>query len=390
MNQITLVPADVKTLPNGAGQSHIARLLTQWLRQLPFILVVVVPTILAAIYYGLIAADRFEAETKFVIRSPSNAATSQLASLVQGSSIIRSADDAYIVHAYLASRDIVQKLVSTADLRARLDRPEADILWRYPSPFSSHNEERLFKHMKRIVTVDYDYSTGITTLKVQAFRPQDARELAEAMLIEFEALINRLSERAQADAISAAQREVELTRAAARETQAKITSFRHRIGMIDPGRVSATALDTIARLALEVAQTTAQMAEIQRASPQSNQIASLGNRKTALEEQILSEQKRLAGTGGSLAPLIAEYERLVLEREFAERTFASALTSLEAARLDTERQRLFLERISAPTAPDYAHKPSRVLNVLGIMFLAWAIYGIGRMLLEDTLTHGDM
>jgi capsular polysaccharide transport system permease protein len=386
VKQITLVPVEKRLDVAGPPRSHLSRLR----HRLPFLVVVVAPTLAAAIFYGLVAADRYEAASQFVIRSPSHTATSQLASLVQGSTIIRSSDDAFIVQAYLASRDIVRRLVDTADLRARLARPEADFLWRYPSPFLAHNEERLYKHMLNMASVDYDFSTGITTLKVQAFRPDDAKELAEAMLVSSEDFINRLSDRAQTDAISAAEREVEHARALAREAQAKVTAYRNKTGMIDPSRVSAAGLETLTRQALEGAQTSVQIAEIDKSSPQSAQIAILRRRKSALDDQIHQEQMRLAGSSVSLAPLIAEYERLVLERTFSERTFSSALSALEAARLDSERQKLFLERISNPSAPDYPQYPRRWFGVLAVLAVSSAIYWIGRMLLGDVREHRDM
>jgi capsular polysaccharide transport system permease protein len=342
---------------------------------------------LATIYFLFFAAERFESETRFVVRSPSNTTASQLASLMQGSSIVRSSDDAFIVHAYLGSRDIVRRLVGSGDLRERLDRPEADFLWRYPGPLRGHNEERLHRHMQWMTKVDYDFTTGITSLRVQAFRPEDAQALAEAMLKESELLINRLSERARTDAIAAAEREVESTRANARAAHGRITEFRNRVGMIDPNRVSVSALETISRLTLDMALTNAQLSEIAKSSPQSTQIGSLRNRISALDAQVRIEQQTLAGTSTSLAPLIADYERLTLEREFAERTFASALTSLEAARLDTQRQRLFLERISNPNSPDYARYPYKFLGILAVFAACMMIYGIGRRVFSDTVDH---
>lgn len=384
MDQVTLVPVGNPAERADLKRHRVSRL------PLAFVMVVAVPTLAAALYFGLVAADRYEAVSQFVIRSPGSATTSQLASLVQGSTIIRSADDAFIVQAYLASRDVVRKLVETADLRTRLARPEADFLWRYPSPFLPHNEERLHRHMQRMVTVDYDFSTGITTLKVQAFRPDDAKALAEEMLVASEALINRLSDRARTNAVAAAELEVERARERAREVQARVTAYRNEIGMIDPGRVSASALETITRLSLEAAQTSAQIAEIEKSSPQSTQIVTLQHRTGALDAQIRKEQARLAGSSVSLAPSIAEYERLMLEREFAERTFASALSGLEAARLDTERQRLFLERISSPVAPDYPQYPMRFVSVLGVLLISGAIFGIGRMLARNAREHEDL
>jgi capsular polysaccharide transport system permease protein len=352
-------------------------------------LTVLLPVAVAIIYFGVISADRYESESRFVVRSPSSAAASQLSSIVQGGSsgVMRSTDDAFIIHAYMRSRDAVRKLVGSHDLMARLGRPEADFYWTYPGIFRRHTEERLWRHFQNFLTIDFDSSTGITTLKVQGFRADDARVLADALLADSERLINVMSERAQKEAVQTASREVEKNRGRAREALDRITDFRRRNAMIDPGRVSAAALETITRLSLEIARTTAELSELKLVSPDSPQANSLRQRIVAYDEQILKERNALAGKETSLAPLIAEYERLLLEREFEEKTFASAQSALDIARIDAERQRLFLERISTPGLADYPKYPNRLLGIFGVFFVTFLLFSIARRLMSDTRAH---
>ena len=147
------------------------------------------------------------------------------------------------------------------------------------------------------------------------------------------------------------------------------------------------ALETILRLTLEAALTNAQIAEVEKAAPNSPQAGSLRQRVVALEGQVRKERERLAGDDASLAPLIAEYERLMLERELAEKTFASALTLLEAARADSQRQGLFLERISSPIPPDHPRYPYGLLGILATLAVTSIVYSIGRNLISDTMMH---
>ena len=234
-----------------------------------YLCAVVGPTLLAGTYFGILAADRYEAEARFVVRTPSAAAASQITNLVQGSGIVRSTDDAYIVHAYIRSRDAVIKLAADNDLVARLTRPEADFIWSYPGFLRRPSAERLWRHFQDFITIDFDQTTGITTLKVQSFRPEDAREVAVALLANSETLINGMSERAQKEALDTATREVTQTRERAQLALDRITEFRRRNAMIDPGRVSTAALETITKLALEIASTNAELSELKRASPDS-------------------------------------------------------------------------------------------------------------------------
>jgi capsular polysaccharide transport system permease protein len=383
---LELIPLDRRTTA-AVPVSGSARL-SQWVRRQRLMLVVVaLPTVLAALYFGALASNRYETESRFVIRSPGTAAAGQLSSLVQGSGIVRSSDDAYIVHAYMRSRDMVQKLMGDSDLIARLSRPEADLLWTYPGLLRRHNSERLWRHFQSFITIDFDQTTGITTLRVQAFRPGDARDIASALLEASELFINQMSGRSQTEGVQMATKEVEKNRARAHQSLDRMTEFRRRHGMIDPGRVSAAALETITRLSLDIARTNAELAELKLASPDSPQANSLRQRVSAFEEQIIKERNALAGQDTSLAPLIADYERLVLEREFEEKTFASSQSALEIMRLDAERQRLFLERISTPGLTDYPKYPSRWPSILAAFVISWMVFGILRRLIDDTRAH---
>ena len=67
-----------------------------------------------------------------------------------------------------------------------------------------------------------------------------------------------------------------------------------------------------------------------------------------------------------MAPKLAVYEKLMLEREMAVKTFSSALVLLESAIKDMDMQRLYLERVVEPNLPDYALYPRR-MRVLLIM-----------------------
>ena len=390
-NVVEFVRLERMDAPPPGGELQIRSKLNplhRWLRQRrTWLAVVILPTLLAAIYFEFIAADRYEVESRFVVRSPSAAASSQIANLVQGSTIVRSGDDAYIATAYIASRDAVRMLVRDAQLLERLNRPEADLFWRYPGLLFAHNDERLWRHFQSFYSIEYDETTGISTLMVQAFRADDAKAIAEHLLDGAENLINRLSDRAQRQAIADAKVEVETSRQRATAALERVTEFRKRTSIIDPGRVSTAALEIISRLALEQTQLRAQAAEIRKASPQSPQLDSLQVRISALDEQILREHKMLAGNDQSLAPLMAEYERLMLERGFAETTFNSAVLQLEAARLEAERQRLFLERISTPTPPDYAKYPMRALDILLVFIVALMLHAVGTRLVADTRSH---
>lgn len=366
----------------------VAVKLASWPRRRALMLLTfVLPSLLAILYFGIIAADRYVSEAQFVVRSPSRAGIDQLTNLVQSSGTTRATDEASAVHGFMRSRDAVALLVRDADLRALMSRPEADPIWRFPGWFSSDLNEKMFERYLDFISIKQDSSTGISTLVIQAFRPNDAVKIAQVLLDGSEALINRLNERARRDTIQAAEREVDLAKSRAFERREELTVFRTRAGTVDPAKSSQSLLETIGKLSFEVAQASAQLAEAMRNSPQGPQITSLRNRIQATEQQIVQEKRQIGGSAQALAPIIADYERLVLEREFADRALASALAALENARMDAQRQQLYLERVVEPHAADYPAQPKRLFWIALSIILSYSFYTILRTLIDNVRAH---
>ena len=97
--------------------------------------------------------------------------------------------------------------------------------------------------------------------------------------------------------------------------------------------------------------------------------------------------QKISGGENSLASKAAEYERLALDREFADKQLASALASLEVARNEAQRQQLYLETISKPNLPDEAVLPKRFQGILTTFILGLVAWGIISMLLAGVREH---
>jgi capsular polysaccharide transport system permease protein len=145
-----------------------------WWRRIPLaaVLVVALPTLLAAIYYLLIASPRYVSEAQFIVRNAGQSTPSTLGSALQVVGIAPSQTDAFAVHQYIESRDALRELSRRYDLPAILGPRGVDAFSRYPRPWEDRSNEGLHKGFQRFVTVGYDSTTGISTLRVEAFRAQ--------------------------------------------------------------------------------------------------------------------------------------------------------------------------------------------------------------------------
>ena len=235
----------------------------------------------------------------------------------------------------------------------------------------------------------YDSTTGISDLQVKAFRPEDAQAIALALLQYGEALVNRMNERALQAAIAVALGQVQLSEKRIARAQTKVTEFRTRESMVDPNRTSIAILQLVAKMSDDLAASKAQLSGLLRASPNSPQIPGVTNRIVALEKQIAEEGRKVVGDDRSIAPKISEYELLTLEREFADKQLASATVSLEAARLEAERQQLYLGRVVEPNLPDYPLYPRRLLSILAVLVTTLLIYAIAWLLVTGIREHAS-
>lgn len=361
-----------------------------WWRRLPvgFLLVVALPTLLAAIYYLMIATPRYVSEARFIVR----AATSQnqpsaLGVALQGVGLSNTSSDAFAVHEYIKSRDSLRDLSRRFDIAAILNPPGADAFSRYPRPWDSRGEEGLYKGFNRFVVVGYDSTTGISTLRVEGFRAEDARQLNLALLAGGEQLINRLNERSMGDAVAEATTARDDARARVTGIQQQLTAFRNSAGFIDPELAARESSSLIGGLMATVAQLRADRAQLVGEAPQSPQLPILDGRIAAYERQIAAERAKVTGTANSLAPRVGVYTDLELQRELADRELTQATTALLTAQQEARRQKLYLDRIVNPNLPDKPTQPKRWIAILTVFASSILIYGVGWLIWAGVREH---
>tara|TARA_R110002124_G_scaffold77505_1_gene207458 strand:+ start:1781 stop:2947 length:1167 start_codon:yes stop_codon:yes gene_type:complete len=355
----------------------------------PFLLVVGLPTLLAAIYYLLIASPRYVSEARFIVRAPAQTQPSALGVALQGVGLPGAQTDAFAVHEYIRSRDGLRDLATHYDVAAMLGRPGTDILSRYPRPWDSRTFEGLHRGYLRFITVGYDSTTGISTLRVEAFTPADAEGMAETLLRGGEGLINRLNMRAATDAVAAAEQAQTEARTRLAAAQQRLIAFRNRERFIDPARTAAEGGKLIGDLMATVASLKADRSQLAAEAPQSPRLPGIDSRIAAFERQIALERAKIAGDAGSLAPQVSAYEDLVQEREFAGQQLTEAAAALVLARQESRRQSLYLERVVNPSRPDEPVEPRRWMALLTVLASALLIYGIGWLVWAGVREHGQ-
>lgn len=351
---------------------------------------VVIPSFVALVYFGLLASDIYVSESRFVVRSPERPSASPLGQILKGSSFSRSQDDSYTVQDFMLSRDALKALDAELKVKEAYSASAVDIFNRFAALDWDESFENLHHYYQGKLEIRLDPMSSITTLVVRAFSAEQAQAINLRLLELSEDLINKLNERGRKDMIRFATQEVTDAEKRTKAAALALAKYRNEKGVIDPEKQSQIPLQQIAHLQEELIRTKAQVMQLEKLAKDNPQLPVLRQRTQMLESEILAETHRVAGAGErSLAGKAAVYQSLVLEKEFADKMLASAMSTLEQARNDAQRQQLYLERIVQPSLPDQATEPRRLRGFLATLILSFVAYGVLTILIAGVREHRD-
>lgn len=354
-----------------------------------FFFIVVVPTLIAIIYFGLVASDIYVSESRFVVRSQDKSSQAGLGALLQGTGLTRSADSVYVVHDFIQSRDALAQLESQEKVSRMFSAKSVDFVNRFDPVGTDNSFEGLYKYFDRRVDIDVDSTSGITTLSANAFSAQDAYTINASLLAMAERLINQMNARMQSDLIASAQREVDVAKAAAATAESNLTQYRTSQQVFDPERQSSLQLQQLSKLQEDIVETKVQIAQLRSFAPGNPQMSALTTRLASLQQQADEQMSQVAGGKVSLTKKAGEYSRLQLEQVFAEKQLASAMATLESARNEALRKQMYVEVVAKPNTPDVPIRPRRLKDVLITFVACMIVWGIASLLMAGIREHHD-
>jgi capsular polysaccharide transport system permease protein len=353
------------------------------------LLFIALPTLLASLYYFGIAAPQYETEARFIIYSSHGGqmqlgGLGQVLGLSEGGNGVTS--ETFSVIDFMQSHDAVSALQQKLPLVSMFRSPQADLISRlwYAHPTS----EQLLSYYKGKVTLTYRQETGITTLDVHGYTPQDAYILANTLLSLGEQRVNDYNSRVTADTVQVAQDEVNQAQTRIQKAEDALTIFREQHQDLNPELSGTQGQTLIAALNAQLAQARADLAQMQGyLRPGSPQMITQRNRINALQSEIAAQSGDLTSGHGALAPVLAQYQDLNVQLQFAQQNYTATEAALVTAREDAMKQQLFLIRVVEPNLAQQALFPKRFLMVGTILAGLLVAYGILWLLVAGVREH---
>lgn len=352
-----------------------------------FALLVVLPTLSHSWYLWTKAEPQYESLLGFGSRTEEGAQTFDFLGALGGGGQSGSRD-MDILYEFVTSQELVAKVDRDLNLKAMWSRPAGDPLNRF-SPDGTI--EDLVKYWQRMVLVEYDRGTGLMNLKVFAFDPADAQAIATAILRESTDIVNELSQTAQDDVTRYSKQVLDENQQKLAEARMAVLDFQVRNNIVDPSNVVSNQLSAVAMLNQELTNAEVELDLLTGTLPTTDpRIANLKRRIEVINNRITVERAKVGDTANQgvagFATLMAEFEKLKVERDFAQQAYLSALAGHNQALADAQKKTRYLATYVAPTLAEAATAPNRPMQA-GLTalagFLIWAISALTFYALRD-------
>lgn len=353
-----------------------------------FVVFVILPTCFAGWYLYERAADQYASTVAFSVRTED--ATSPI-ELLGGISALSGSgsSDTDILYEFIQSQELVSRVDRQLGLGALWSKPENDPVFAYDP---SGTIEDLVGHWNRMVRINYDSGSGLIEIRSLAFAPQDATRIAEVIFSESSDMINALNDAAREDALGYAQDELAAAVERLKVARTALTAFRNRTQIVDPVVDMQAQAGLLGNLQAQQAEALIELDILTGSTRSGDPRIDQAERRVTVIEARIQEERRKLGIGNGVedgevfADLVGEFERLAVDREFAEQAYIGALAGYDAASADARRQSRYLAAHVLPTSAERAQYPQRLqlLAMVGVfLFLAWSIFVLVSYSLRD-------
>ncbi|WP_169712127.1 capsule biosynthesis protein [Paracoccus contaminans] len=348
-----------------------------WALMASFLLLVIIPTSVWAWYLWTRAADQYTSTVGFSVRKEEGAPSMDMFGGLFGSAS-STASDTDILYDFIRSPDVVAKADTALGIRGMFSREwPRDFVFAFDP---SGTIEDLTEYWRRQVKIYYDDKSGIITVRTAAFSPADAKAIADEIFRESEHVVNGLSDQARADATRQAEHELEKARGVLTEARQAMTAFRVKTRILDPTADIGAQMSIMTSLQSQLAEAQVQLDTLrQNARAQDQRVLQAQKRITSLQSQIEAQRQKFGGEspeGANYAQLMADYERLRVDLEFAEGAHQTARAAYEASLAAAQRQTRYLAAHITPTEAQRSLEPDRpwLLGIgAALAFVLWSI-----------------
>ncbi|OYX35529.1 MAG: hypothetical protein B7Y99_03190 [Caulobacterales bacterium 32-69-10] len=349
----------------------------------PFLLFISITALLAAIYYGLLAAPMYVTETRFSIRSQQPVAPTSIMAALNGGAGRDSLADITAVQDYIQSRTMLAELESAYHLRDSYSKFRLDFLHRL-RPGAS--EESFLKFYRKMVRVRLDREAGIIEVDVRTFDKASGPLIASSILLRTEAFVDGMTQRLRSETLRSAQGQLDQANRDVEVARAAVASFRNAASSVNPSAGAAQIQGGQAALESQAATIQAELASALTFNRPDSPVVRQLRARLASVQGLAARLRAEQGAGGGGRQVTA-YETLLVQRDNAERKLTAASANFDTARATAQQREKYVVRVVNPSPPDKPTQPRRFLDFLTVLLFALTGYAIVSLAIAGIRDH---
>lgn len=339
-----------------------------------FVVCVLIPTVVFGVYWGLVASKQYVSEAQFTLRSGESSPLDALGGIA-GMATSRQSQDTQIIANYIKSPAVIADVSETINLQEYFGRSDIDYFSRLAP---DEPIERLEDYWEKQVDVKIETSSGIVTVKVRAFTPEDSERLANTIISLSEHLVNRMADRPRGEAATVAKAELDQAEKGLRDATDAMRDVRNAQGVLDATSSAEGINQVVTALRLQLAQTESDLLSRGPDIQGSPQLQILKTRAEALKKQIADYSSLIAGQNGSvnMADRLNVLSTAQTDLDLARQRYADAATAYQTARVNLETQRAYVVTFLKPVLAQDSLYPRRWLEWLLVVVPSLLVWGL--------------
>lgn len=341
-------------------------------------LFVLLPTMLVSYYYYAVATPLYATNTEFVIQKADGPAAGGgaggLGGILGGSSFA-TVSESITVQSYLESREAMLRLDEELGFRDHFSGENVDPLVRL-APDAT--DEQMYKTYTRNLTIGYDPVEGIVRMEMLATDAATSQAFSQALIGYAEERVDQMSSRLREDQMAGAREGFQDAEERSLLAQMRVLELQEQRGVLSAEAEVNQVFSQIGLYEQQLTEERLRLSEITAAARPNATRVQVAEANIARFEALIAELRASLTDEGegevSLARIQSELVIAQADLETRQLMLTEALQAMESARVEANRQTLYISMGVFPVAPDEAAYPKAFEKTLLALVVFSGIY----------------
>ncbi|QIV96511.1 capsular polysaccharide transport system permease protein [Allofrancisella inopinata] len=353
---------------------------------------VIIPIIILAFYYLLIATPRYESSAIVSLRQNDSASMvdSSISSFFGGTS--PNTSNSYLLIDYMLSPEMLDLLQKDINIKSFYQNRNIDFISRLSS---SADKQNFLDYYDSMLQLNYNPESNAIAINAQGYTPEQAQNILKEIVKNSQKAIDYITQTLAKNRMDFSKEQLEIVKKQALDAQQELINFQHNKGIVDPEGSFATKSSVVSELQGKLSEAETRLTSTKLyLNEESAEVKSIEQEIQAIKTQLvkeraefLNEKSDIDQSEAGIKDLVSDYQWLKLNAEFKMAEYKAALQAFEASKIDTSRQQSFLVEVMKPTLPDTPKYPRTWYSLMTIFIILSAMYGILRMIVTIILEH---